>query len=272
MEEDNVVQTPDATPDPSPVPDTNPQPDAAAPSEPPSPAPSGAERRIQQLVARQREAERREAARTEEAAYWRGIAEGRTKPASPAQPSPVQSPPGAPTPPVLADFERSEDFEEARTRYVVDKAKWDLKQELETFRARETHAAMNRIYRERMTTAAMTDPELLEIENDATLPVSLPMAIAIKESEGAPSILRYLAAHRDEAARIARLNPIAAAREIGRIEAAATSSPKAQTRTVSQAPAPVHPVGGTRGSVEADDEKAPIEEFIRKRNEAQYGR
>jgi len=49
--------------------------------------PSGVEKRISQLVARQREAERREAERTEEAAYWRAVAEGRIKPAvPPAQP------------------------------------------------------------------------------------------------------------------------------------------------------------------------------------------
>ena len=123
-----------------------------------------------------------------------------------------------------------------------------------------------------MAAAAENDPELPEIENDATLPVSLPMALAIKESEAAPSILRYLSAHRDDAARISRMIPIAAVREIGKIEAAATSSPRPQTRTVSQAPAPVHPVGGTKGSVDMDDERLPIDEFVRRRNEAQYGR
>jgi hypothetical protein len=173
----------------------------------------------------------------------------------------------------LADFERSEDFEEARTRYVVEKAKWDLKQELEAHRARETQGEIERRYRARMAAAAGSDPELLEIENDTTLPVSLPMALAIKESEAAPSILRYLAAHRDEAARIAGLNPIAAAREIGRIEAAAEVASRPQTRTVvSQAPEPVRPVGGTKGSIDTDDERVPIDEFVRRRNEAQYGK
>jgi len=278
VEEQIVALTQDANADSSPASEAD-HPSAApaqigdsgAPAGPEAPkdqgaGPSGAEKRIQQLVARQREAERREAARSAEAAYWRGIAEGKIKAA------PVQSPPGAPELPVLANFERSEDFEEARTRYVVEKAKWELKQELEAFRARETHAAIDRRYRGRMAAAAEGDPELLEIENDATLPVSLPMAIAIKESEAAPLILRYLAAHRDEAARIATLDPIAAAREIGRIEAAATSAPRPQTRTVSQAPAPVHPVGGTKGSMEIDDERAPIEEFIKRRNQAQYGK
>jgi hypothetical protein len=227
------------------------------------------EKRIQQLVARQREAERREAARSEEAAYWRGIAEGRIKPPAAVQP---HSPADAPEFPVLADFERAEDYEEARTRYVVEKAKWDLKQELEAHRVRETQGEIERRYRARMAAAAGSDPELLEIENDTTLPVSLPMALAIKESEAAPQILRYLSAHRDEAARIARLSPIAAAREIGRIEAGASNAPPQQLRTVSQAPEPVRPVGGTKGSIETDDERVPIDEFVRRRNEAQYGR
>ncbi len=99
------------------------------------------------------------------------------------------------------------------------------------------------------------------------------MALAIKESEAAPQVLRYLSAHRDEAARISRMNPIAAAREIGRIEALAEvpSRPR-DLRTVSQAPEPVRPVGGTKGSIETDDERVPIDEFVRRRNEAQYGK
>ena len=284
MEDSTVTTTltPDVAADSSPAPDAD---SASAqpaqtgdPGTPPAPetpkeqgaGPSGVERRIQQLVARQREAERREIARAEEAAYWRAIAEGRIKPAAPVQP---QSPAGVPEFPTLADFERSEDFEEARTRYVVEKAKWDLKQELEAHRARETQGEIERRYRARMAAAAGSDPELLEIENDTTLPVSLPMALAIKESEAAPSILRYLAAHRDEAARIAGLNPIAAAREIGRIEAAAEVPSHSQARTVvSQAPEPVRPVGGTKGSIDTDDERVPIDEFVRRRNEAQYGK
>jgi hypothetical protein len=69
------------------------------------------------------------------------------------------------------------------------------------------------------------------------------------------------------------MNPIAAAREIGRIEAAAEVSSRPQTRTVvSQAPEPVRPVGGTKGSIDTDDERVPIDEFVRRRNEAQYGK
>ncbi len=247
--------------------------------------PSGVERRIQQLVARQHEAERREIARAEEAAYWRSIAEGRIRPANdgggtPLSPNPFGGvsphrylPAGAPEFPTLADFERSEDFEEARTRYVVEKAKWDLKQELEAHRARETQGEIERRYRARMAAAAESDPELPEIENDTTLPISLPMAFAIKESESAPQVLRYLSAHRDEAARISRLSPIAAVREIGRIEAAQGPQVRSRDlRTVSQAPEPVRPVGGTKGSIDTDDERVPIDEFVRRRNEAQYGK
>jgi hypothetical protein len=284
MEDSTVTTmlTPDVTADSSSAPDADASSDQlaqtgdpGAPFAPETPkeqgaGPSGAERRIQQLVARQREAERREAARAGEAAYWRGIAEGRIRPAAPVQP---QSPAGGPEFPTLADFERSEDFEEARTRYVVEKAKWDLKQELEAHRVRETQGEIERRYRARMAAAAESDPELPEIENDATLPVSLPMALAIKESESAPQVLRYLSAHRDEAARISRMNPIAAVREIGKIEAAEGPRSRPQDlRTVSQAPEPVRPVGGTKGSIDTDDERVPIGEFVRRRNEAQYGR
>ena len=87
MEEQIVASTHDANADSSPALDAD-QPaqtgESGAPLAPEAPkdqgaGPSGAEKRIQQLVARQREAERRESARSEEAAYWRGIAESRIR-------------------------------------------------------------------------------------------------------------------------------------------------------------------------------------------------
>jgi hypothetical protein len=233
------------------------------------------EKRIQQLVAKQREAERREIASTEEAAYWRGIAEGRITPPAPVQP---QSPAGAPQFPALADFERSEDFEEARTRYIVEKTKWDLRKEQEAHTAQEFQAELDRRHQERLTKAIAADPTLEEAISDPGLPISPPMTFVIKDSEEGPEIARYLADHKPQAERISGMHPLQAVREMGIIEGmlkAAKSAPSQPEtpRTVSQAPEPVRPTGGTRGAVTTDDdEKVSIDEFIRRRNEGQYGK
>jgi hypothetical protein len=129
-------------------------------------------------------------------------------------------------------------------------------------------------------------PEVLDIVNDSTLHVSNPMAAVIKASDAAPALLRYLAQHRDEARRIYDLaptltlpdgkqvqggDPLAAAMELGRIASRLSAGrEQLQTRRVSSAPEPVVPVGGAKGAVETDDERVPIEEFVRRRNEAQY--
>ncbi len=235
--------------------------------------PSGVEKRISQLVARQREAERREAERTEEAAYWRAVAEGRIKPAVP----PAQPPqPGEPVEPMLDNFESAADFEAARTRYIVAKAGWDLRQEQQARQAQRYAAELDRKHNERMVAAITADPTLDEASKDPTLPISQVMSLAIKESDVGPALVRYLANNRAESERIARLHPLMAAREMGKIEGriiAAKAAPAQPQRTVSQAPEPARPVGGTKGTAPTDDDdKLSVEEFVRRRNEAQYGR
>jgi len=148
-------------------------------------------------------------------------------------------------------------------------------------------AETDRAFAARIRQAAAGEyPEVLDIVNDATLHVSKPMAAVIKASDAAPALLRYLAQHREEARRIYDLaptltlpdgrqvqsgNPLAAAMELGRIASRLSAGgEQPQTRRVSSAPEPVVPVGGAKGAVETDDERVPIEEFVRRRNEAQY--
>jgi hypothetical protein len=242
----------------------------------PKEEPSGVEKRISQLVARQREAERREAERTEEAAYWRAVAEGRIKPAAPVQPPPQPPQSGEPVEPLLDNFESAADFEAARTKYIVARAGWDLRQEQQAQRAREYATDLDRKHNERMLAAITVDPTLDEVSKDPTLPISQVMSLAIKESDVGPALVRYLANNRAESERIARLHPLMAAREMGKIEGriiAAKAAPAQPQRTVSQAPEPARPVGGTKGTAPTDDDdKLSVEEFVRRRNEAQYGR
>jgi hypothetical protein len=181
---------------------------------------------------------------------------------------------------VLDNFESMTDFEAARTKYIVAKATWDLRQNLQAQEAQRYTAELDRKHDERMIVAIAADPTLEEAAKDPTLPISLVMSLSIKESDHGPALVRYLADHRQEADRIARLHPVLAAREMGRIEGqimAAKATPSVQPEkpvAVSQAPEPVKPVGGTKGAapVEDDDDKLSVQEFIERRNMKQYGK
>lgn len=102
-----------------------------------------------------------------------------------------------------------------------------------------------------------------EVAFDDAVPVSEAMAEAIFDSELGPELLYHLGQNQKEAARISRLSPFAAAREIGKLEVQLkTPAPKRP----SNAPEPITPVGG-KEKVVTDMEKIPISEWMQRRKE-----
>ena len=84
------------------------------------------------------------------------------------------------------------------------------------------------------------------------------LLIGLKTSAMGPQIAYHLAHDRDECLRIARLDPIAAVREIGKLEAKLTQATpeKSKTPKLSQAPEPIKP---RTGSGNAASTKKPEE-------------
>jgi hypothetical protein len=209
---------------------------------------SRAEKRIKQLVAKQREAER-------EADYWRGKA---SQVEVKAQPTQTQAP-------TVDQFESYDDF-------LVAKAKHEIKAEQAVQEQKKTVETFEAAFTNRINKVAETEPEIFEIINDRTLPISNPMAYVIKESESAPEIIKYLSRNREESFRISRMNPIAAAREIGKIEFKISNQPKPEPiKKVSQAPEPIKPVE-SKGTQSVDLDKLPMDEYVKRRNQEQYKR
>lgn len=228
-------------------------------SEPQPKESTAAERRISQLVARQRDAER-------EAAYWRGIAEGR-KPAEEATPAPTET--GSPH---VEAFPIYDD-------YLVAKAKYEMRQELQRDEATRTAATVkqqrekvDQEFRTRMEEAAKTDPDIMFVLDDRTLPVSAIMAEIIKESDAGPRLLRHLSNDRQLAARLAQLTPFLAAKELGRLEAQILATHKPEPpKKISQAPEPIKPLDA-KGSLPTDLAEISIAEFMKRRNAQQFGK
>ena len=228
------------------APDTPPE-----PTDKKEPEPSEAEKRIKQLVA-QRNRER------EEAAYWKGVAEGRIK-TDQAPPAPT-----AEAAPNIEDFESYDDF-------VVAKAKYEIRLESQASRQAEAQQVSIRAYQERLQKESEIDPEILDLAKDPTLPVNQLMAAIIWNSEVGPKMIRYLNDHRDEAQRIASSPPIVGIREMVKIETNLISAPAPEIKKVSQAPEPIKPVN-PKGPQTVDEEKIPTADWIERRNAAQFKR
>ena len=254
-----------------PAPPVNPpEPGNGEPSDKP-PEPQGsepvseAEKRIKQLVAKQREAER-------EAAYWRGVSEGKYP--HPNDEPVKQGPNGqevAPVAPDITQFTDYSDYEVAKDAYLVEKAKYEFRQEQKAIAQARERQTIEGQFTERVQKVAETKPQILDIIKDQTLPINDITADLIRHSEAGPDVVLYLNENREEALKIAQMHPILAAREFGRIEAKLLT-PKTVTPTqkISQAPEPITPVG-TRGAPSVDLDSISMKEFVERRNREQFG-
>ena len=113
----------------------------------------------------------------------------------------------------------------------------------ELLERRETarqQAEMLEAYHDREETARDKYDDFDQVAYNTNLPVTEHMALSIQASDVGPDLLYWLGSNPKEAGRIARLNPILQAKEIGKIEASLSSNPPA--RKTSTAPAPIAPV------------------------------
>ena len=101
-------------------------------------------------------------------------------------------------------------------------------------------AEMLEAYHDREETARDKYDDFDQVAYNPNLPVTEHMALSIQASDVGPDLLYWLGSNPKEAGRIARLNPILQAKEIGKIEASLSSNPP--VRKTSTAPAPIAPV------------------------------
>ena len=100
---------------------------------------------------------------------------------------------------------------------------------------------------------------------DETVPINQVVMDVLAETESPADVAYYLGKNRSEAIQISRMNPLAAARAIARIEMNLKHSPAPnagvnQIRTVTNAPPPIKPVGSSN-TVQRDLEKMSQREF-----------
>ena len=141
-------------------------------------------------------------------------------------------------------FETYEDYADAL-------AERKAQQLLARREAEQQQRALLDAYHEREETARDKYDDFEMVAYNPDLPVTEVMARAIQASEIGPDVLYHLGTNPKDAARIARLDPILQAREIGKIEVQLGAAPP--IKKASNAPAPIAPVTArTTGSPNYD--------------------
>lgn len=196
--------------------------------------------------------------------YWRELAVANSR-------KPQDSPPAASEPAkadrlrTLADFEYDEGryqtylFEQTAVR-ATEVAERRLKEASERDAAQRRQAS----FTTREAKYAEGVEDYYEVTRDQSVPITTTMAEVIAESDDGPALAYHLAKNVAVAEQIARLSPLAAARELGRIEARLANErekAEAEKKRVSQAPPPPPKVEGADAKVEKDPSEMTDLEF-----------
>lgn len=213
----------------------------------------GVAKRIGKLLAEKRAAEQR----AEDA-------ERRLAPGS--QPAKEQAqPPAAPQPqmgkPVSASFETYEAYVEALTDWKVEQSNAARSQ-------REAAQKTAENWKTRSADARTAHPDYDQVLAEAeSTPISRAMHETIAESDLGPELVYFLAKNPDDAARIAKLPPLAAAREIGKLEATLSAKPEKPAAAAPAKPLPKPPkaVGGGHApaAIDLNDPDLSMKDFKR---------
>lgn len=209
------------------------------------------------------------------AAYLEGLTEGR-------QPAPIE-PVAKPVqgPPVLENYQNYDDFLVAKAKFEFSQEQNQRDQAREIERTKQEQAKevarVRSVYNERFRQTIEKYPDLPEVAqsliHNPLIPQNPSMAQAIMESDIGPEIMYHLGNNIQDAMRIASLGPLAAAREIGKIESKLIVVPVTEPKRISQAPEPIRAVGARGAVTSFDYDKSSMDEFIKKRNaEAPPGR
>ena len=195
------------------------------------------QKRIDEVTAKKYEAER-------EAAYWRGIAEGKS-PQQPAQPQAQEAP------------DRWDD-PEGHDRWLIAQAKRELLTETQQVTALQS-------FEERAAKVRQSKPDFDSVVGNPNLPVSETMWNVIRESDGGPEVFYHLGQNPQEARRIAALPDYRQAAELGKLEAK-LSHPAPAPAPRTPPPPPPQTVAGLSAGIAKAPEDMSMSEYIKWRS------
>lgn len=147
-------------------------------------------------------------------------------------------------PPSLQEFESVEDWGAAVAEYSARQALSQAEQRLQQRDQHHSQQQLAQQFQAKEAAYAATHPDYLDRVAEMTSAIQFHPEVlsAIAQSDHGPDVAHHLAQHLDVADRLSRMSPVAAAVEIGRIEAR-LSTPK--PKPVTQTPAPVPTLSGS---------------------------
>lgn len=158
----------------------------------------------------------------------------------------------------LSTGERAEDDSAARSLSAADIDRLAMKRAGEIAAQRAFDDACNKAYAAGKSEFSDFDTALQNLKMLGGAPVGL-LEIATDLKDG-HKVLYHLAKNPDEAERVFALPPTKQAVELARME---TQLGKAPSRPISNAPAPITPIGGVSKEATGDPEKMTMDEFIK---------
>ena len=145
--------------------------------------------------------------------------------------------------PKEADFSDYTDFAAAKAVWALERHRGDTRAAEAETQHRQAYAERNAVvqaeWQEQVEAAKATYPDFATVVYSDKVQINQAMTEVIQSSDKGADLAYYLGSHRDVSAKIAQMPPLAAARELGRIEAN-LSAPK--PRNATKAPPPVRPV------------------------------
>lgn len=209
----------------------------------------GFQRRIDKL-------NQRMSAAQQEAEYWRALAlkNGAAEPAKSEQPAKSEAKTtqevGKPNP---ESFDTHAEYVEALTDWKLEQREAKSKEEARKHELMSKQEQLVSSYMEKSKAFAEKVEDFQEaLESVDDIVASPAVQSLILESENGPELAYELAKNRKEFERINSLSPLAAAREMGKIEArlakaATAEEKKPEPKKITKAPQPIAPVGSKGG-------------------------
>lgn len=202
----------------------------------------------------------------------RRLAAGNTQPARPDQPAGEADPE-----PKAEDYQNTIDpagfhklaHDAWKVRQAERKTQAERQQSESQQRQKERHQELVEDHQDREDEARERIPDYDKVLAASAVDVAQHVAMLILESEKSALVSYHLASHENELRAINRMSPLAAAKEIGRLEAR-LSLPQAKKTT--QAPTPVAPPKGGGAAPPADIRKLAESDDITEYARARAGR
>lgn len=186
---------------------------------------------------------------------------------------PQAAPPTAsePQPPKQEDFDDYNKYQSAHSKFLSDLVDYRTNQKIQVWEQTQAQKVAESNYQQRLSTLQEKInvgfekyPDFEDVAMADTVPINQVVMDVLAETDHPEDIAYYLGKNRSEAIQISRMNPLAAARAISRIEMQIKQTPPDngvnRMRNVTNAPPPIRPVGSSN-TVQKDLEKMSQREF-----------